>query len=712
MAGKMSPPPGGIRLIRGAMVALSVIVFLGYLMMWCIMGTDTYYNQWVPAIMASTNSTYFGLQGPIMLDFTFPILFIAVVGCFYVHLGKYLDENEKPRCEGKLRKLKKPMIIRSLGIVTWIELSFLAMFILICVWYFSSFMHFWYEKINVVAMSRGDQVWQAKIERLALVVGLAGNFFLTFLFFPVTRGSSILAFMGLTSEASVKYHIWIGHMMMTLVTAHGVLYIIYWALTHQLSEMLKWDETWDNTYVSNLAGELCLLVGIIMWITTSTRIRRTMFELFYYTHHLYILFIIFYILHKGLFFICIMLPGLYLFVIDRFLRLLQSRQKVRLVSARVLPCETVELNFSKTPGLKYTPTSTMFVNIPNISKMQWHPFTVTSNSNLEPNTLSVVIKCEGSWTKKLYDSLTSPSTPPRLQVSIEGPYGPPETQFLRHDMLVMISGGSGITPFISIIRELVYMSSSRNYKIPKLLLISTFKNSSHLTMLDLLLPSSGTPLGSCNIDLQIEAYVTREEKHTSEKPELARTIRFNPLPSDEPICPNLGQNNWVWLAAIISSSFVIYLILLGVYTRYYIYPKDLNMNKTEFMTRRTIIDTLMICFSIASTATAAFLWNKKQNARETKQIQDMEELSTTKPFNISNDDSDREMESHPFQSLIKSMKVHYGCRPDLKRILLEAKGSSVGVLVCGPKQMRHDVASICSACSEDNLYFESISFNW
>lgn len=82
-------------------------------------------------------------------------------------------------------------------------------------------------------------------------------------------------------------------------------------------------------------------------------------------------------------------------------------------------------------ALEYTPPSTMFVNIPIISKLQWHPFTVTSNSNLEPEALSVVVKCEGSWTKKLYDVVSLPSSIDRLEVAIEGPYGPPTTHFLR-----------------------------------------------------------------------------------------------------------------------------------------------------------------------------------------------------------------------------------------------------------------------------------------
>ena len=82
--------------------------------------------------------------------------------------------------------------------------------------------------------------------------------------------------------------------------------------------------------------------------------------------------------------------------------------------------------------MKYHPTSTMFINVPSISKLQWHPFTITSSSNLEPEKLSVVIKSEGSWSKKLYQMLSSPtSSIDRLEVAVEGPYGPVSTNFLR-----------------------------------------------------------------------------------------------------------------------------------------------------------------------------------------------------------------------------------------------------------------------------------------
>lgn len=82
-------------------------------------------------------------------------------------------------------------------------------------------------------------------------------------------------------------------------------------------------------------------------------------------------------------------------------------------------------------GLNYNPTSTIFINVPGISKLQWHPFTVTSSSNLDPENLSVLIKGEGRWTTKLYELISSPSSMDRLEVSVEGPYEPASTDFLR-----------------------------------------------------------------------------------------------------------------------------------------------------------------------------------------------------------------------------------------------------------------------------------------
>ncbi|XP_019176165.1 PREDICTED: ferric reduction oxidase 2 [Ipomoea nil] len=698
--------------IQKAILSVAIIICIGYAFIWVMLPTKLYRQSWQPKIRAQTNSTYFGTQGATMLLYTFPVLLVAALGCLYLHVGRNSSHSSTNKADEKIQGLsewKRPVIIKVLGIVSWIELAFLVMFIALLVWSFSNYLSISFASITPKSAARtGEKVWQAKLEAAGLRLGLVGNICLSLLFFPVTRGSSVLPLFGLTSEASVKYHIWLGHITMALFTAHGLCYVIFWATTHHISKMLEWV----NTDISNLAGEISLAAGLGMWATTFPSIRRKMFELFFYTHYLYILFVIFFVFHVGISYSCIMLPGFYLFLVDRYLRFLQSRKHVRLVSARLLPCETIELNFSKSQGLRYTPTSILFVNVPGISKLQWHPFTITSSSSLEADQVSVMIKGDGSWSKKLYQILSSPNSPDRLDVSVEGPYGPASTHFLRHDLLVMVSGGSGVTPFFSIIRELMHKSQSSESKIPQVLLISVFKNSSDLTMLDLILPISGAQSELSKLRIQIEAYITREKQPPAlENNKNNVQIKwFKSNHTDQPMTPILGHNNWLWLGAIISSSFILFLILLGLIIRYHIYPINQRTDNDYPYWKKAVFFMLFICISIVIAATAGFLWNKRNiNAKEAKQIQNVSGASPNFQWSYN---AEREMESLPQQWLAQHTNVHFGQRPDLKRMLLEHKEESVGVLVCGPKKLRHDVAKICTSASSANLHFESISFSW
>lgn len=241
---------------------------------------------------------------------------------------------------------------------------------------------------------------------------------------------------------------------------------------------------------------------------------------------------------------------------------------------------------------------------------------------------------------------------------------------LRHETLVMVSGGSGITPFISIIRELIFASTTYKSKIPQVLLICSFKNSSDLTMLDLLLPISGTPSEISSLQLKIEAYVTREKEPSTSNGKLLRTLWFKPHPTDKPVSAILGPKSWLWLGAIISSSFIIFLIIIGLITRYYIYPIDHNTSSIFSYSFRSFLNMLVICICIAITASAAFLWNKKINGKQPNQIQNIEGATPNTSPGSWVYDGGRELESLPHQSLVEATNVHYGERPDLKSKLL------------------------------------------
>ncbi|MED6223234.1 hypothetical protein PIB30_071967 [Stylosanthes scabra] len=339
----------GVEFVQRGIWWFSILIFLGYIVLWIMVPTNTFYQHWLPAIQATTDSIYFGKQGASILVYIFPILLIATLASLYLHLEcKRSDYNTQSKVGFfGLVSWKKPLLVNgSLGIISLTELSLIFMFLLYLIWSLYSYLHDWFQQVTLLAANERDQVWEAKLEGSALALGLVGNICLVFLFFPVSRVSSILQLVGLTSEGSIKYHIWLGHTAMVLFTAHGICYIIFWDKSHQISEMLMWKKVG----ISNVAGEVALLAGLVMWATTLPLIRQKVYELFFYTHQLYIVFVVFYVLHVGFSSSCVFLAGFYLFLIDRYLRFLQSQQKIQLVSARILPCEAVELNFSKNPG--------------------------------------------------------------------------------------------------------------------------------------------------------------------------------------------------------------------------------------------------------------------------------------------------------------------------------------------------------------------------
>ncbi|GMI75541.1 ferric reduction oxidase 4 [Hibiscus trionum] len=682
-----------------------LVVFVGWLMIWVMLPTKLYKNTWTPNLETKLTSTYFGGQGTNLLLFSFPVMFIAAFGCAYLHFQNRPTHSNHSNSVTAL--LKRPVLVMApLGIVSALELIFAAMFVALLIWSLANYLYVSFGHLHM--HKEGEKIWEAKFRSVSLRLGYIGNICWAFLFFPVTRGSSLLPLLGLTSESSIKYHIWLGHVSNILFVAHTVGFIIYWAITNQMAEILEWSKTW----VSNVAGVIAIVIAVPMWVTSFPHFRRKKFELFFSTHHLYLLYIIFYVLHVGDAYFCMILPGIFLFLIDRYLRFLQSRQRTRLLSARVLPCGVVELNFSKTPGLYYNPTSVLFVNVPRISKLQWHPFTVSSSCNMEADKLSVVIKTQGTWSHKLYQEITSSLD--HLQVSTEGPYGPNSSHFLRHECLVLVSGGSGITPFISIIREIISQTQKPNVRVPRVVMICAFKNSADIAMLDFLVPISGTtPSQISQIQLQIQAYITREkEQPKTETQKPLQTVWFKPSPFDSPIAATLGPNNWLWLGAIVSSSFLMFLLLLGIVTRCYIYPIDHNTEQIYHFSYRALWDMFLVCVSVFIVSSVVFLWCKKQNSREGNQIQNNEIATPTAAHGAPwfSGADDRELESLPHQGIVQATQVHFGSRPDFKKILFDLKESDVGVLACGPRKMRQDVAKICASGLAPNLHFESISF--
>lgn len=98
----------------------------------------------------------FSRAGANILIYTFPILLIAVLGCLYLHLEKYIDDaDNRSRGDEYFASWKQPLLVRSpLGILTWTELSFVLMFIALLVWSFSAYIHGMFKNITTQSASK------------------------------------------------------------------------------------------------------------------------------------------------------------------------------------------------------------------------------------------------------------------------------------------------------------------------------------------------------------------------------------------------------------------------------------------------------------------------------------------------------------------------------------------------------------------------------
>ncbi|MBA0712584.1 hypothetical protein Golax_011675, partial [Gossypium laxum] len=210
---------------KGMVRAIFLVVFAVWLMIWVLLPTKLYKNTWTPNLETTLNSTYFSGQ--------------AAFGCAYLHFqNKSTDSSNHSKrlgLDSATALLKRPVgVMAPLGIVSALELTFAAMFVALLIWSLANYLYVSFGNLHM--HKEGEKIWEAKLRSVSLRLGYVGNICWAFLFFPVTRGSSVLPLIGLTSESSIKYHIWLGHLSNILFAAHTIGFIIYWAITNQMAE--------------------------------------------------------------------------------------------------------------------------------------------------------------------------------------------------------------------------------------------------------------------------------------------------------------------------------------------------------------------------------------------------------------------------------------------------------------------------------------------
>lgn len=218
--------------------------------------------------------------------------------------------------------------------------------------------------------------------------------------------------------------------------------------------------------------------------------RLTGFNAFWYSHHLFVFVYILLIIHSIFLFLAhdwiqkttwiYLAVPLILYGGERTLRAFRaSRYKVKILKATAYPGDVLALHMTKPGGFHYKSGMYIYIQCPEISPFEWHPFSLTSAPG--DDYLSVHIRNLGDWTQDIRslfqkalnvagedgacDSSRVVASLPRFsKIYIDGPYGSAAQDHSKYDVMLLIGLGIGATPFISILKDIVNDEKTRcNY---------------------------------------------------------------------------------------------------------------------------------------------------------------------------------------------------------------------------------------------------------
>lgn len=138
-------------------------------------------------------------------------------------------------------------------------------------------------------------------------------------------------------------------------------------------------------------------------------------------------------------------PTAFVFV-ERLLRIFKGFHKLP-ATMEVLDEDTVRIDVTipRHRLWRYKAGQYVFLQVPQLSHFQWHPFTISTCIGRE---MSLHIKTDGDWTGQLRELKDL------KYVGIDGPFGAPAQRFYDFDQTIIVGAGIGVTPFSGILNDL------------------------------------------------------------------------------------------------------------------------------------------------------------------------------------------------------------------------------------------------------------------
>ena len=188
-------------------------------------------------------------------------------------------------------------------------------------------------------------------------------------------------------------------------------------------------ELYFNDWTVPLVVCMALCLMICMGILAHQRIRRNCYELFYIAHHVFMVVIVVTLWHAtGAWYYLI--GALALWVFDRAMRFVRGSRPVTVHSLSRVSSDVVALKYVVSDSVPNSSAAVAgqyaYINVPSISTVQWHPFTIASSPFDESTAHYIKSMGAGTWTARLAeaaDELQRDAPGARIAINVDGPYG-------------------------------------------------------------------------------------------------------------------------------------------------------------------------------------------------------------------------------------------------------------------------------------------------
>ncbi|CAF0883282.1 unnamed protein product [Adineta ricciae] len=293
----------------------------------------------------------------------------------------------------------------------------------------------------------------------------------------------------------IDAHRLVGGMMFVSSMVHAFGHTVHFA-TH--TDEQTWAQSMFTTaagigwvgQAATITGDILFVFMIIMFVCALQCIRQRtgFYRLFQYTHLLFWPIFILMVLHAPDFWKWAIGPMI-LFVLEKIYLLKRYSTKygrTRLKSIRIEDKNVLTLIIERPERLEFRTGSYINVCLPSITKIEWHPFTISSAPERR-DTIRLNIMKKKNWTRKVYEhfdkriSLTTypnqltdiavvtnneqtvdtarelvfEAKDPDAVIWVEGPFSTCTSYIFDHEHVVLIGAGIGVTPSISALDSLI-----------------------------------------------------------------------------------------------------------------------------------------------------------------------------------------------------------------------------------------------------------------